>query len=41
VQEVRIIVTRRRLRGKASVSESIKADITINGFLKSSDAPTK
>lgn len=40
VQEVRIIVTRRRLRGKASVSELIKADITINGFLKSSDAPT-
>lgn len=41
VQEVRIIVTRKRLRGKASVSELIKADITINGFLKSSDAPTK
>jgi len=41
VQEVRINVTRRRLRGKTSASKLIKADITINGFLKSSDKPTK
>jgi Tfp pilus assembly protein PilO len=41
VQQVRINVTRRRMRGKAKVSELIKADITINGFIKSSDEPTK
>ena len=41
VQEVRINVSRRRLRGKASVSEMINADIIINGFLKSSDEPVK
>ena len=41
VQQVRINVTRSRRRGKATVSELIKADITINGFLKSSDEPTK
>ncbi len=41
VQKMRINVTRRRLRGKADVSKLIKADITINGFIKSSDEPTK
>ena len=41
VQEVRINVNRSRIRGKATVSKEIKADITINGFLKSSDEPTK
>jgi Tfp pilus assembly protein PilO len=41
VQRVQIKVSRRRSQGKYITSELIVVKITVNGFLKSSDEPTK
>ena len=41
VQKVRIKVSRRRSRGRIISSHLITVNVTMNGFLKSSDAPAK
>lgn len=41
VQKARITVHQRRSRGKTNISQLISGKITINGFLKNSDEPTK
>jgi hypothetical protein len=41
VEKARITVHRRRVRGKTKNSQLISGKITINGFLKNSDEPSK